>query len=86
MADRVEVLTNKDSGSKHCGTRRSLESTQSADTYTQEQHARGLAQQRHRHSTDVPPEHQLHQAVLSHRAEELIELVSSRRVVDPACR
>jgi hypothetical protein len=59
-----------------------MESTQSADTYTQVQHARSLDLQRHRHSNDVPPEHMPHQAAMSHRAEGLIELVSSSARVD----
>jgi hypothetical protein len=87
MADRVEALS-KDAGPAGPPLgRTSVCSSVHSDTYTHEQHHRGLAQMKARRSVEMPngatdsapgstcgtlPHH----AVLSHRAEELIELVS----------
>lgn len=47
-----------------------------SDGYTSEQHRRGLEQlKQHRHSCEEHQQPLPHQTVISHRAEELLELV-----------
>jgi hypothetical protein len=87
MADRVDALAKGAEPPAPPLGRPSVCSSVHSDTYTHEQHHRGLAHMRARRSvemaggaTDSAPGSTCgtlpHHAVLSHRAEELIELVS----------